>query len=369
MTALLQTFGPVNVFVPEVRRDSDYDVLSPRVIETKYQAKEDNGKLLITFEYTKDRFTKDQAYPIHRSDDGGQTWRKVTDLKDTKRELGMLCCPQLFEMPEDMGVLKKGDILCMAISSSDYKEMHFDLYRSQDLGESWEFVSEMTNTFEYRKHIWEPFFLYENGRLIVYYSDERDKELEPESEEQGKELIISGHSQKLVHQVTTDGENWGEVVTDREMDVKTARPGMAVVHKMADDRYIMTYELMGAVNGSGRNYYLINDNAEKGWNDCKAVDFSGGGSPYNTVLDDGRIVLGAASTGNLWISNTTSPEDGFYQIGTPIGGAYNREFIQLTSGRLLIVHGGWISASANNWISCANMMIPPIHSDSYVKKP
>lgn len=354
-----QAFAPVNIFVPEERNANDYDVLSPRVIETKYQVNEkDNGKLLITFEYTRNRFSKNQIFPIYQSDDRGHTWRKVADLKDTKRELGMLCCPQLFEMPEDMGSLKKGDILCMTTSSSDYQEMHFDLYKSQDIGKTWKFVSEMTSTFEYGKHIWEPFFLYKNKRLIVYYSDERDKELEVHARDEGKEVIVSGHSQKLVHQVTTDGESWGDIVTDWEMDVKTARPGMAIVHELADGRYIMTYELMGDVNGSGRNFYLINDNAKEGWKDCIPVDFSGGGSPYNTVLTDGRIVLGAASTGNLWISNTTRPEDGFYQIETPIGAAYNREFIQLKDGNLLIVHGGNISASANNWISCASMALP-----------
>lgn len=40
---------------------------------------------------------------------------------------------------------------------------------------------------------------YSNGKLICYYSDQRDN---------------TTHGQKLVHQVSTDLENWGPVIDD-----------------------------------------------------------------------------------------------------------------------------------------------------------
>src|SRR5438445_264834 len=75
--------------------------------------------------------------------------------------------------------------------------------------------------------VWEPFLLMNNGRLIVYYSDQRQN---------------SVHSQMLVHQTTIDGVTWGSVVQDVAYSAQSARPGMATVAQINGGQWIMTYE-------------------------------------------------------------------------------------------------------------------------------
>ena len=68
---------------------------------------------------------------------------------------------------------------------------------------TWSFVSSIATGGEAistngHTPIWEPFLLVANNKLIVYYSDQRDP----------------NYGQKIVHQTSTDGVNWGSVVND-----------------------------------------------------------------------------------------------------------------------------------------------------------
>ena len=60
--------------------------------------------------------------------------------------------------------------------------------------------------------------LFSNGKLICYYSDQRDN---------------ATHGQTMVHQVTNDLKNWGPVVEDVAYPTYTDRPGMPVVTKVS----------------------------------------------------------------------------------------------------------------------------------------
>ena len=76
-----------------------------------------------------------------------------------------------------------------------------DLYKSNDAGRNWTYVSTIAEgkaAYPGNDPVWEPFLMVANNKLICYYSDERD----------------TAHSQKLVHQTTTDGINWSSVVND-----------------------------------------------------------------------------------------------------------------------------------------------------------
>ena len=61
--------------------------------------------------------------------------------------------------------------------------------------------------------------IYSNGKLICYYSDQRDN---------------ATHGQTIVHQVSTDLKTWGPVVEDVAYPTYTDRPGMPVVTKVCD---------------------------------------------------------------------------------------------------------------------------------------
>lgn len=56
------------------------------------------------------------------------------------------------------------------------------------------------------------------GKLICYYSDQRDN---------------ATYGQTMVHQVTNDLKNWGPVVEDVTYPTYTDRPGMPVVAKVS----------------------------------------------------------------------------------------------------------------------------------------
>ena len=128
-------------------------------------------------------------------------------------------------MPRAFGGFDAGTVLLAGSAiPSDLSSTHIELYASTDSGVSWEFVSHIAaggkavpNNGE--TPVWEPYLLLvknEKGEeeLICYYSVIRR---DPK------------YGQKLVHQLTTDGVAWGEVVDDVVVDVYTARPGMPIV--------------------------------------------------------------------------------------------------------------------------------------------
>ncbi|KAM5510018.1 glycoside hydrolase family 93 [Fusarium oxysporum f. sp. phaseoli] len=95
------------------------------------------------------------------------------------------------------------------------------------------------------KAIWEAFLLMFKGKLIVYYSDQRDP----------------SYGQKLVHTTTTDLPNWTPIVNDATMNYYDGRPGMTTVaHIPTNDNYIMTFENCGApVENCQVDYIVFND--------------------------------------------------------------------------------------------------------------
>ncbi len=79
-------------------------------------------------------------------------------------------------------------------------------------------------------------------KLILYYSDQRDN---------------ATHSQKLVHQTTTDLKKWSSVIEDTKYDDYYARPGMPTVAKLPNNEYIYTYEYGGGPNPpAGSTYWF-----------------------------------------------------------------------------------------------------------------
>mgnify|MGYP001041140505 CR=1 FL=1 len=94
--------------------------------------------------------------------------------------------------------------------------------------------------------MWEPFFLFANGRLIAYYSDQRD----------------TTYGQKIDHQVTTDLRTWGPVVDDVTKPTYADRPGMPVVTRLPNGNYVMTHEYCGAPEGGCSVYYKISADPE-----------------------------------------------------------------------------------------------------------
>ena len=178
------------------------------------------------------------------------------------------------------------------------------------------------------KPIWEPYLLVANNRLIVYYSDERDKD---------------NHDQKLVHQTSTDGLRWGPVVEDVAMADRALRPGMPIVTRMADGRYLMVFEMVGQPNTP--NNFKISADPES-WNALDGgTTIDHGGSPMVITLPNGRLVYNSHGSGDVRV-NTGNGSGPWTPVRTTMPTGYSRMLQPVAgTGRVLIlsVEGFWVN--------------------------
>lgn len=333
-------YGPSTMYTPPASAPS-YGVLSPRTIQLTHSGL-NNGKMYTTFEETSNGTP---TFPIFESIDNGQSWTKVGNVNDTQNGWGMMNCPQLFEMPETIGDLSEGTLIAVGNSCpSDKSATRMDMYKSTDFGRTWTFVSRIAtggaNSMNTHSAIWEPFLIVANNKLICYISDERD----------------INHSQKIDHYTTTDGVNWNGPIDDVVWSDSTTRLGMPVVAKLSNGNYIMTYEVAG-LSGMPCNYKITSD--PENWNPTnKGTTLAKGGSPYVTVLSDGRIIAQSYGSSDILVNTKNDGSGSWMNMGAPIGAAYNRELLQLANGRLFIVNGGGFVAPKHNSITYADMYVP-----------
>ena len=198
-------------------------------------SKSANGTMLATFEQY---VNGTPSFPIFQSTDSGETWKQISSVTDQVNGWGLRWQPELYELPQAIGNMPAGTILCAGNSiPSDYSKSKLDLYKSTDHGKTWSFVSSIASGGQPKSEngytpVWEPFLMVANNKLIAYYSDQRDTK----------------YGQKIVHQTSTDGINWGPVVDDVTSSLYIDRPGMPVVAQMGNGNYIMTYEICGSQN-------------------------------------------------------------------------------------------------------------------------
>ena len=330
--------------------------VSPRAIQLKYQSNSsDNGKLLVTWEYgVIENATNGKVFPIYESTDNGVTYQSVGNVIETQNQMptnannrwGMECCPQLYELPADVGDMKKGGVVCIGdVCPKDLSKTHFDMYYSDDMGKTWTFKSSLVTdggkNIMGDDPVWEPFILYDNvsKKLICYYSDERSPQ----------------YAQKLVYQATSDGKNWGDPVDVVAWTDSGMRPGMPVITQLENGYYVMTYESVGLNNNSPIpcNYKIsLNPNDPLHW-DAKDVGttFGYGGSPFCTTLSDGRVAMLAANESGIYI-NTKKDLSGKWEIyPTGVSTGYNRQILPLNDGTLYMLSCGFPDSGGKNKIT------------------
>lgn len=319
-------YGPSTMYTPPSTAPGP-GALYARAMQTS------NGKMYATFEqYT----TGVATFPIYESTDNGETWKKVGDVKDTYKNWGMRWEPQLYQLPQAIGTMPAGTLLASGlVLPYDESKCEIDLYKSNDEGRTWTYVSTVAvgkRPVPGDDPVWEPFLIVANNKLYVFYSDERDTK----------------YSQKLVHQSSTDGVNWGPVVDD--VAISGQRPGMVVVTQMPNGSYLMVYEIVGW----GGAYYKISSNIDS-WNapDKGTVFDAAGSSPY-AVTANGTVILSSAGNGKLYTNNNNGVGS-WTQISSPIGTGYSRCLVPLTNGRLFVINAGWNSKGAGNKVTYADM--------------
>ncbi|WP_240929894.1 sialidase family protein [Streptomyces coryli] len=170
---------------------------------------------------------------IYESTDDGGSFAEVGTVADPEAAGGQgLCCATLYELPRQVGDLPAGTLLWAASVGQDEanRRMTLRVFKSTDTGRSWSYLSTIA-TAGNEKGLWEPEFSIDaSGALVAHYSDETD----------------GTHSQKLVAARTTDGLNWTGHHDTIASALASDRPGMAVVRKLPNGRYFMSYEICAA---------------------------------------------------------------------------------------------------------------------------
>lgn len=219
----------------------------PTIIQLENNC-EKNGTLLATFEVFDKGKTK---FRIMESTDKGENWNEISTVTETlDTELQAAWEPCLFELPEAMGDFAKGTIILGGISLDDgcKNKTQLSIWTSADCGKTWNETSVVDKAGGTGDGIWEPWFVYENGTLYCFYSDDSDPI----------------HSQTIVYKSTTDLVNWSEKVPVVVFKNPNARPGMPVITKMGNGMYYLTYELLEDGENKACRYKISSSISE--WN-------------------------------------------------------------------------------------------------------
>jgi hypothetical protein len=360
-SAQAETSGVQTVFTPTSGAGFvDPGVMYARAV-TLHHNGDANGTILTTFE----TYTNSTPYfPVYKSTDGGASWTYLSRVDDTVNGYGMRWNPQIYELPAALGNLPAGTLLEAGLSvPANRSSTEILMYDSTDQGRSWHFLSSVAKggaafTADPNTPVWEPFLLMNNGKLLVYYSDQRDN---------------SVHSQMLVHQTTTDGVTWNPVVQDVAYPAQSARPGMATVAQINGGQWIMTYEYCNNPSGGCPVYYRISTDPETfasaadhqiilndGSKPCcqPYVTWTPGGGPDGTIVvsDGGQTALAVNTAGGAassWKSEASNAP-----------GGYSRSLMMMPDGNTaMTLTGGYHDSNYLNQVQFAFDDIAPGISD------
>jgi hypothetical protein len=341
----------------------------PRVIQIKYGA--DKGALLATFSGGAGGRGGGSGIPIWRSTDNGESWTHFSDVAQIRGQ------PCLYELPAKMGEFPAGTLMACGngVSGDPNARGGLGVAYSTDGGRNWAYLStiavggggrydpaDRAGLSRDQNPVFEPYlFADAAGRLVAYFSDERDKK--------------SGYSQLLDHVVSTDGgRTWGPLVYDVAIPDGLSRPGMAIIARDGKGKFYMSYELVSApgypleprtnsahfrTSADGDDWgdfklpgTLIQDRWRQFPNGTPYIVWSPWGGPNGSLLVTGRSVvrdnLGRVGQGmfinrnggeGLWTLLETPidyiiDQDGYSQTMIPLGDGQEILQIVTVNGRV-----------------------------------
>jgi hypothetical protein len=218
---------------------------------------------------------------VYTADGDDDRFRPLSRISDPVFASGV-CCGTLYELPQRVGSLREGTLLWAASigQSTPDRHMAIRIYRSDDEGQSWNPLGDVRSPTP--GPIWEPeFTVGQDGALILFYSDETE---------------TREHSQLIREVRTYDATHWQDPSYVVASNIQRDRPGMPVTRRLADGRWMMTYELCGPARCIAR-YRLSHD----GWdwgnpaNVGSEIRLPNGAFPAHaprfTVAPDGAILL------------------------------------------------------------------------------
>lgn len=177
-----------------------------------------------------------RPFPIYQSTDHGDTWSLLSEIdpNDYGLKRDMQGMTTLYVLPQQVGEFPEGTLLFASTDWDNNSEYTIHIWRSTNNGVTWDFHSSLAaRGTAGTKRTWEPEFAVTNdGRLICYYSDERQP----------------GYNQAIAQEISNDGGlTWGNYsIIIGDSDNWDWRPGMPRVQKAKDGTYFMFFEMLGA---------------------------------------------------------------------------------------------------------------------------
>jgi hypothetical protein len=106
---------------------------------------------------------------VYTADDDDAPFRPIGRISDPVFASDV-CCGTLYELPRRVGSLREGTLLWAGSigNNTANKDMAIRIYRSDDEGRSWSFLSDVQSPRP--GEIWEPEFTVGQGALILFYS-------------------------------------------------------------------------------------------------------------------------------------------------------------------------------------------------------
>lgn len=306
----------------------------------------DRGRLLMVFE--QDGMA---GIPLWESRDEGVHWRFLTNVTDQSHggdaHWQLRWQPNLVELPRATADLPAGTLLLSANATRNDERgrVHVEdlqMYASVDGGRTWRYRSSIVRgggrpEDKDNKGVWEPnVHLLDDGRLVAYYSSEQHK--------------AEGYNQLLAHKVSSDGgRSWGAEVWDVAIPGGVQRPGMAIVTRLGDGRYAMTYEnIDGPRNGQ---VFIKFSRDGLDWGDprrhgepvmtlsgfwpsaCPVVQWFPQGGPEGVIVVSAQRAGGGGDEGGrAFYWNNASGRGPWWEVRAPV---------QKRSGN---IHAGWTQA-------------------------
>jgi hypothetical protein len=298
----------------------------PRLIrQSHHQTAALNGRLVAS---VTSRNTEQAVAAIFASNDDGASFSRVGTIADPAFKNGH-CCGTLYELPVKIGALPAGTLLYAAsVGQEQTAPMENRIYQSADGGATWNYLSlcgtgRIPKTPKEPSGIWEPEFgIAKSGELVCYYSDE----------------TLAGHSQILAEVASRDGVNWSAPQTIVAGDDPKSRPGMAIVRRLPNGAYLLTFEncyagpldcaLRAKRSSDGLNWGAANDpgfrlETASGQFFRHAPTFTWApvpGQPNGMLIAIGQILVDkngipdASGNGKVMFTNTTADGSGPWKL-------------------------------------------------------
>jgi hypothetical protein len=206
--------------------------LYPRVIRLAYsQDHSINGELLVSVTAITRHGSEEDFYTTRQ---GVAGFTKLSVIRDDTFAHG-LCCGTLYELPSRVGTMEAGTVLWAGSAGQESltAPMQLKIFASRDGGRNWRYLSDCAKSNGPRKTVgglWEPqFTVAKDGALVCFYSDETEEK----------------HSQVIKQTRTYDGVHWLDTLDTLAGKDPRDRPGMAVVTRLPNGLYFMTFEVCG----------------------------------------------------------------------------------------------------------------------------